>query len=175
MGLQSQLHDVGSDSIPILLVALIATCLSHLRSLLAAVCHSLPRRLHHHIVDENFLHISSGLAGLIAISDHRLSLRPFRYHRQHHFASAASDEPPVCVFCLCHLKSGDSVCKLPCNHIFHNHIDCLGGWLDQMKFSCPVCRSPIISGWRVDQTQRRVASDLATHFAVRNLGSQKER
>lgn len=166
MGLQSQLNDVGSDSIPIMVVAVIAALYGHLRSLVAAVCHTLPR-LHHHIVDDNLFHISSGLAGLIAVADHRLSLRRFRYHSSFAVSAAEDDESPMCIFCRCHLKSGEAVCELPCNHIFHDHTDCLGGWLDQMKFNCPLCRSPIISGWRVDHAQRRVATDLGTHFAVR--------
>jgi hypothetical protein len=42
-----------------------------------------------------------------------------------------------CSICLEELTCGDSVCELPCKHIFHDA--CLGKWLER-EATCPVCR-----------------------------------
>ena len=42
-----------------------------------------------------------------------------------------------CTICLEKYEIGDTVCKLPCNHIFHK--DCLQDWLHK-QMNCPLCR-----------------------------------
>ena len=47
-------------------------------------------------------------------------------------------EPPVCCICLVAMKVKDSVCHLPCKHIFH--YKCIEKWAET-KQECPYCRS----------------------------------
>lgn len=117
MGLQGQLSDVSSDSIPLMLVALLATFFRHVRSLL--LLPSAP------VVTSN-----------ISVLADQLNLnRLFSYS---YADNAASD----CIVCLSTLKTGDQVRKLDCRHLFHKQ--CLEGWLQHLNFNCPLCRSPLL-------------------------------
>ncbi|GKV47297.1 hypothetical protein SLEP1_g54210 [Rubroshorea leprosula] len=161
MGLQSQLNDVSSDSIPLLLVALIANCVCSLRNFLFGLLQSarlLPSP-DQTIGDEGL--IGSGLASLIVLSE-QLNLNrvfSYRYCCDVNRSEGGSD----CVVCLCTLRDGDRVRKLDCRHVFHK--DCFDGWLDHLKFNCPLCRSPLIADERVDAAQRRVGEDLIGWFS----------
>jgi E3 ubiquitin-protein ligase RHA2 len=172
MGLQSQLNDVSSDSIPLLLVALIANCVAYIRSLLFGLLHSLGlSRFDPNRVDDGLLSaVGSGLAGLIALADQLNNNQAFSYE----YAAADEDgagptadpmDRPICVVCRCAMKDGDQVRRLPCRHVFHK--ECFDGWLDHLKFNCPLCRSPLVSDERVALARRRVGDDLLSWFSLR--------
>ncbi|EOA24864.1 hypothetical protein CARUB_v10018154mg [Capsella rubella] len=124
MGLQGQLSDVSSDSIPLMLVALLATFFRRLRSLLLLPSTSSP-----------VLVVTSGLSNISVLADHLNLNRLFSFRY-------ADDAPSDCIVCLSTLKTGEQVRKLDCRHVFHKH--CLEGWLQHLNFSCPLCRSPLL-------------------------------
>lgn len=43
-----------------------------------------------------------------------------------------------CCVCLEIMPRGEKVRLLPCRHAFHH--DCINGWFEQNKFSCPMCK-----------------------------------
>ncbi|XP_008777196.1 E3 ubiquitin-protein ligase RHA2A-like [Phoenix dactylifera] len=151
MGLSNRLHDVSSDSIPILLVVTAAEWVSYLRSLLLCLLHSLGLlRLHPADEDPLVPAAGSGLAGLVVIA---ASTRSFIYEPA---PSAAEEEE--CVVCLCGLADGDRVRRLACCHVFHS--ECLDGWFDQRNLSCPLCRSPLAAEERRADADRRIGAEL---------------
>lgn len=162
MGLQSQLNDVSSDSIPLLLVAIIANCVAYIRSLLLGLFQSMGlSRFDADEVEDGLLGaVGSGLASLIVLAE-QLNLNRVVSYRYGDDGSPASD----CVVCLCSLRDGDQVRRLACRHVFHK--ECFDGWLDHLNFNCPLCRSPLVSDERVHLTQRRVGGDLVTWFSMR--------
>lgn len=168
MGLQNQLNDVSSESIPILLVALIANCVRYLRSLLFTILHSLglPKFHHDEMADDNIIldAVGSGLAGLIVLAEqlnlNRVFSYPYNYNRPDE-GGAVSD----CVVCLSRLSHGDHVRRLACRHVFHK--ECFDGWLDHLNFNCPLCRLPVVADESVSITERRVTDDLMTWFSLR--------
>ncbi|VVB03706.1 unnamed protein product [Arabis nemorensis] len=131
MGLQGQLSDVSSDSIPLMLVALLATLFKHVRSFILRICSSGPH------LDASV--VSSGLANLVVLADQLNLNRLFSYRY------AAGEEEEVrkldCIVCLSTLKAGEEVRKLGCRHVFHKQ--CLEGWIQHLNFNCPLCRSPL--------------------------------
>ncbi|KAG2261720.1 hypothetical protein Bca52824_068799 [Brassica carinata] len=129
MGLQGQLSDVSSDSIPLMLVALIATLFKHVRSFFLEF--SGP-------VDDAASVSSEGLVNLAVLADQLKLNRLFSYIYAVDNA-AASD----CIVCLSTLETGEEVRKLDCRHVFHK--SCLEGWLQHLNFNCPLCRSTLIS------------------------------
>ncbi|TKY50905.1 E3 ubiquitin-protein ligase RHA2A [Spatholobus suberectus] len=159
MGLQNQLNDVSSGSIPLLVLAQIATCVNYLRSMLLALLQSLGLCRFHtdQIVDEGFLAaVGSGLAGLIMLSD-QLTLK-----NQFCYDGAGGDHG--CVVCQNSFEDGDQVRMLPCRHVFHRR--CFDGWLHHYKFNCPLCRSPLFSDERVALTERRLGQQLVSWFSL---------
>uniref|UniRef100_A0A1J3CA93 Putative E3 ubiquitin-protein ligase RHA2B n=1 Tax=Noccaea caerulescens TaxID=107243 RepID=A0A1J3CA93_NOCCA len=132
MGLQGQLSDVSSDSIPLMLVALLATLFKHVRSFLHRFCVSGP----HLSVDDASASVSSGLANLVVLADQLNLNRLFSYR----YADNVSSD---CIVCLSTLKAGEEVRKLDCRHVFHKQ--CLEGWIQHLNFSCPLCRSPLLT------------------------------
>lgn len=147
MGLQNQLNNVSSESIPILLVALIANCVCYLRSLLFTILHSLglsrfdpdDQVVNHNLIDG----VGSGLAGLIVLAEQLNLNRVFSYpYSDRGDIPSGSD----CVVCLNRLSNGEHVRKLACRHVFHK--ECFDGWLDHLNFNCPLCRVPLVSGER---------------------------
>ncbi|XP_004300948.1 PREDICTED: E3 ubiquitin-protein ligase RHA2A [Fragaria vesca subsp. vesca] len=168
MGLQGQMSDLSSDSIPILLLAVVATFVSHLRSSLFSFLHSLglcrrPDRRAPPTDDGLLTAVGSGLAGLAILAEqlNLNSLFSYRYDHSRHREGAVPD----CIVCLSAMKDGDRVRMLHCRHLFHKH--CFDGWLDQLNFSCPICRSPLVHEERVNQTRRRVGGDLVNWFSLR--------
>ncbi|XP_021614969.1 E3 ubiquitin-protein ligase RHA2A [Manihot esculenta] len=168
MGLQNQLNDVSSDSIPLLLIALIAKCVDHLRSLLFTFFHffGLSRfGSSHGVIDDGLLaSMGSSLAGLIVLAEQLNLNRVFSYR---YCCGGGDDNNKVgsdCVVCLCTLRDGEQVRKLDCRHVFHK--DCFDGWLDHLNFNCPLCRSPLVSNQRVEFTRRRVGGDLLDWFST---------
>ncbi|KAG5392285.1 hypothetical protein IGI04_022248 [Brassica rapa subsp. trilocularis] len=115
MGLQGQLSDVSSDSLPLMLLSLLAVFLSRLRSFLLPPCDpasNLP-------LDDGSI-VASGLANIIVLAD-QLSLNRLSSYRS--VGEGGSD----CVVCLSELHEGEEVRKLECGHVFHK--PCLEGWL----------------------------------------------
>lgn len=43
-----------------------------------------------------------------------------------------------CSICLDSMPVGSAVRVLPCRHLFHH--DCIVGWFEQAKYSCPLCK-----------------------------------
>lgn len=167
MGLQSQLNDVSSDSIPLLVVALIANCVSYVRSVLLGLVHSLGlTRFGPDPVDDGFLGaVGSGLAGLIVLAE-QLNLNRVSSYPYCSGGGGTSD----CVVCMSTLRSGEQVRRLSCRHVFHK--DCFDGWLGHLNFNCPLCRSPLLTADQDNQSvaftrQRRVGAGLVSWFSLR--------
>ncbi|KAF8096272.1 hypothetical protein N665_0313s0038 [Sinapis alba] len=130
MGLQGQLSDASSDSIPLMLLALIATLFKHIRSFFLRFSTS----------DDASSSVYSGLANVAVLADQLKLNRLFSYrYNAADNAAAASD----CIVCLSTLKRGEEVRKLDCRHVFHKQ--CLEGWIEHLNFNCPLCRSPLIA------------------------------
>lgn len=54
------------------------------------------------------------------------------------------EEEEVCCVCLVEFEREDVVSQLPkCGHVFH--MGCIEGWLNRDHFSCPLCRSLLLS------------------------------
>ncbi|KAL5553049.1 hypothetical protein UlMin_040450 [Ulmus minor] len=166
MGLQSQLNDVSSDSIPLLLIALIANCVNNLRSFLFGFLHSLGLlRFGPDPVDDGVLaSVGSGLAGLIVLADQLNLNRAFSY-RYSDDRRCGGESGSDCVVCMSTLRTGDHVRRLSCRHVFHK--DCFEGWLGHLNFNCPLCRSPLVSDERVNLTRRQVGADVLAWFSLR--------
>ncbi|CAG7873005.1 unnamed protein product [Brassica rapa] len=133
MGLQGQLSDVSSDSIPLMLVALLATLFKHVRSFFLRFSALSV------VVDDDAAasaSVTSGLANLAVLADQLKLNRLFSYS---YVDNAASD----CIVCLSTLKTGEEVRKLDCRHVFH--MNCLEGWLQHLNFNCPLCRSTLLA------------------------------
>lgn len=177
MGLHGQLIDLSSDSLPLLLVALIANCFGNLRSLLFSLLHSMGMTrsdpIHNNPVGP---HVGSGLASLIVLAEQLNNNGAFSYKYNNNInkisenyccgqgvvSSATSSD---CMVCLCTLRDGEIVRKLDCRHVFHK--ECFDGWLHHLNFNCPLCRSPVVSDERVSNTRRRVGGDLIQWFSFR--------
>ncbi|XP_054810457.1 E3 ubiquitin-protein ligase RHA2A-like [Prosopis cineraria] len=163
MGLQNHLHDVSSDSIPLLLLLHLAAGFNYLRSILLAFLHSLGfDRFHAHrppIVDDALLAtVGSGFASLVVLSD-QLHANYDVPDDDHEIAASS-----MCVVCRSKYKEGDQVRRLPCHHAFHRR--CFDAWLHQLKFNCPLCRSTLVSDERVALTERRVGSQVLSWFSL---------
>ncbi|GMJ04759.1 RING-H2 finger protein 2B [Hibiscus trionum] len=161
MGLQSQLNDVSSDSIPLLLVAIIARCVGYLRSLLLGFLHAIglfPCPDQRTTIEDVGL-LGSGLATLVVLAE-QLNLNKASSYK---YCGGAKGSD--CIVCLCGLRDGEQVRELDCCHVFHK--DCFDGWLDHLNFNCPLCRSPLKTDHqRVVCTRRRVGQDLFTWFSL---------
>ncbi|GKA69184.1 E3 ubiquitin protein ligase RHA2A [Tanacetum coccineum] len=163
MGLQNQLTDFSSDSLPIFVLAIIANGVCYLRSALFTILRTLNIISYHQSddVDDGLLFdaVGSGLAGLILLTEQLNLNRSFPY--------TCSDQikDSDCVVCLNRLCDGEIVRRLTCQHVFHK--ECLDGWLDCFNFSCPVCRCKLVSDERVRLTRRRVVDDAMDWFSFR--------
>lgn len=160
MGLQGQLNDISSDSIPLLLVALIGTAVRHLRSFIFSVFHCLGLFCSSHSnasLDESLLaFLGSGLASLVLVTEQR-------QHDGTLLSSASSSRRSEdCVVCLSRLREGDILTTLPCHHVYHKH--CIDGWVDRLNFTCPLCRYSVIPEERVQLMGRRVGSNIVAWF-----------
>lgn len=162
MGLCSDLKDVSSDSVPLLLVAMAAHCVCYLRSWLFCILQSMGLSK----IDGGDVVIASsadgqalwsGLAGMIALAQ-QLNTK----HRAFGFGDGDGSNPD-CVVCLCGLKEGEQVRRLDCSHVFHR--ECLDGWFDHSNLSCPLCRAPLVPEEHVAGVERRMGRDLLTWFS----------
>ncbi|MCD7456213.1 Ubiquitin-protein ligase [Datura stramonium] len=162
MGLQNQLTDVSTESIPILLVTLLANCVGNLRSFIFAFRQfiGLSSQLNPiQMEDTLYDAVGSGLAGVVMLAEQLNLNRMFSY------TFDEQGDESSCVVCLNRLGDGDHVRKLTCKHVFHK--ECFDGWLDTLNFNCPICRSPLVSDERVALTQRRVVWDVLAWFSLR--------
>lgn len=52
------------------------------------------------------------------------------------------EEAVECCFCLDDMQDGESICRLPCMHVFH--ADCVVPYLlSTQALMCPMCRHPV--------------------------------
>ena len=65
----------------------------------------------------------------------------------------ASCNQHECCVCLESMPQGEKVRILPCRHVFHH--DCINGWFDQKKYSCPMCKMDL----KKHLAERRIASE----------------
>ncbi|XP_069153007.1 E3 ubiquitin-protein ligase RHA2A [Solanum lycopersicum] len=163
MGLQNQLSDVSTESIPILLVTLLANCIANLRSIIFTFLQFIGVSVNPIQIEENAIYdaVGSGLAGVVMLAEQLNLNRMFSYAFDDQSAGSS------CVFCLNRLIDGENVRKLDCKHVFHKA--CFDGWLDTFNFNCPICRSSlsVVSDERVEVTRRRVAWDVIEWFSLR--------
>jgi hypothetical protein len=52
------------------------------------------------------------------------------------------EEEPTCTICLCEYEDGDTLVRLPCNHIYHD--ECLNAWTNDHS-KCPLCNMDLES------------------------------
>lgn len=161
MGLNNQITDLSSDSLPIFLLAVIANTVSYLRSLIFTFLNTLNIISHHQSNDLTFFSdsLSSGLAGIILLADQLNLNRVFSYKFS---PTTTTNDVSDCVVCLNSFIDGEQVRKLTCHHVFHK--DCFDGWIGCMNFKCPLCRSSLVSDEQVVFTRRRVADDVMDWF-----------
>ncbi|CAN4114570.1 unnamed protein product [Withania somnifera] len=166
MGLQNQLTDVSSESVPILLITLLANCVANLRSTIFSFLQFLgfttsqfnPVQMEDTLYDA----LGSGLAGVVILAEQLNLNRIFSYSFDDQGDEAAGSS---CVVCLSRLGDGEHVRKLDCKHVFHKV--CLDGWLDTFNFNCPICRSSLVYEERVEVMRRRVVWDVIDWFSLR--------
>ncbi|KAJ0763711.1 putative transcription factor interactor and regulator LIM family [Helianthus annuus] len=169
MGLQNTLTDLSSDSFPIFLLSIIATGVRYLHSLILTILHTFNLISTHpsdDVIQDAFLFdaVGSGLASLILLAD-QLSLNRAGSYKYSLCAEGSDPVSSDCVVCLNGFTDGEHVRKLACRHVFHK--ECFDGWLDQLNFKCPLCRSPLVSDERVVVTRRRLTRDVMDWFSVR--------
>mmetsp|Transcript_17141 Transcript_17141/g.25370 ORF Transcript_17141/g.25370 Transcript_17141/m.25370 type:complete len:168 (+) Transcript_17141:44-547(+) len=49
---------------------------------------------------------------------------------------------PNCSICLGDFERSEKLCRLPCNHIYHD--PCINTWLDSGKNTCPLCVESVV-------------------------------
>lgn len=76
------------------------------------------------------------------------------------------DEEPSCSICLCEYENGETVTKLPCNHIYHE--SCIGSWT-QSHVRCPLCNYDLMTGFEQPESVRNQQNNEAEHLAFRNM------
>ena len=60
------------------------------------------------------------------------------------YMSLVSNDPESeCIICYNEYTENDMVTKLDCNEKHFFHTECITGWIEQGKNSCPICRAPI--------------------------------
>ncbi|EPS62564.1 hypothetical protein M569_12227, partial [Genlisea aurea] len=150
MGLQSQLSDVSSESVIVLIALFMAKSMCYLRSRVLAL----------EAADSRYDVVGSGIAGLLVLCDqlnlNRILSSPF--------AADAGTETADCAVCLNRLGEGDDdlVRRLACSHVFHKV--CFDSWLHELNFTCPLCRAPLYPDENAEEDRRRVTADLLTWF-----------
>ncbi|KAL3501797.1 hypothetical protein ACH5RR_036246 [Cinchona calisaya] len=172
MGLQNQLTDISTESIPILMITLIANCVACLRSILFDFFQTFGLKSvnvfdittnMYQLDDSSCDSVGSGLTGVIMLADQLNQNRAQSYKYEGGASSSSSSSGLDCVVCLNGLDEGEHVRKLAaCRHVFHK--DCFEGWLDHLNFNCPLCRTPLVPDERVAFTKRRVAGDVLAWF-----------
>ncbi|GAA0155782.1 hypothetical protein LIER_13433 [Lithospermum erythrorhizon] len=156
MGLQNQLTDVSSESIPIIIISIIAKWACYIRSLFFDIFHFIlsPNHLHQMHDAHAYDVVGSGLANVVVLAE-QLNLNRVLSHSFHD----KGDPYSKCVVCLIHFGGGDHVRILACQHVFHK--DCFDGWLHCLNFNCPLCRASLVSDESVELTRRRFEEGIA--------------
>ncbi|KAL3765507.1 hypothetical protein ACHAWO_011105 [Cyclotella atomus] len=77
------------------------------------------------------------------------------------------EEEPSCSICLCEYEMGESVMRLPCNHIYHE--SCLDSWVTN-HVRCPLCNFDLMEGFeappRPPQQQQQHQNNNAELFRM---------
>ncbi|KAG9155058.1 hypothetical protein Leryth_011047 [Lithospermum erythrorhizon] len=141
MGLESQLTNVSSESIPILIFTTISNSICYLRSRFFAILQH-----NHEIEDPQNVVVGSGLANVVMLAE-QLNLNLVVSYKYKEKNGDNCDEMK-CVVCLNYFSGGEQVRTLACMHVFHK--SCFDGWLDQLNFNCPLCRSELIADEHVE-------------------------
>jgi len=76
------------------------------------------------------------------------------------------EEEPSCSICLCEYENGDTVTKLPCNHIYHE--SCLSSWTDS-HVRCPLCNYDLMTGFEQPESVRNQQNNEVEQLAFRNM------
>jgi len=76
------------------------------------------------------------------------------------------DEEPSCSICLCEYENGETVTKLPCNHIYHE--SCLSSWTES-HVRCPLCNYDLMTGFEQPESVRNQQNNEADQLAFRNM------
>ncbi|KAL7439186.1 hypothetical protein ACHAXM_006606 [Skeletonema potamos] len=79
-----------------------------------------------------------------------------------------NDEEPSCSICLCEYENGETVTKLPCNHIYHE--SCLSSWTEN-HVRCPLCNYDLMTGFEQPESVRNQQqnNNEAEQLAFRNM------
>ncbi|KAM7270797.1 hypothetical protein ACFE04_030011 [Oxalis oulophora] len=160
MGLRCELHDISSNSLPILLIILIATTITSLRSSILSFLYSL------HLISYSTAHggdYYDDFSLLISSDQRQRRLDINRNSKTTKYKHTINNDDDDCVVCMCRLRDGDLVRRLDCRHVFHKH--CLDGWLDSMKLTCPLCRAPVLIDRQVDVESTRVRGGILAWFS----------
>lgn len=72
------------------------------------------------------------------------------------------EDEPSCSICLCEYEKGESVMRLPCNHLYHE--SCLDSWITN-HVRCPLCNYDLMEGFEppprpAEQQPQNNAHDL---------------
>ncbi|KAH7426889.1 hypothetical protein KP509_10G020700 [Ceratopteris richardii] len=103
----------------------------------------------------------SGLIVSELANEIRKALPLSAYNPDLHASAQANGDCPVC---LQEFHKDEEVCHLPfCRHLYHKF--CLAPWLDQQQFTCPVCRSSLVSE-EVCRRQRKREQEISDELTV---------
>ncbi|KAK1374842.1 E3 ubiquitin-protein ligase RHA1B [Heracleum sosnowskyi] len=75
------------------------------------------------------------------------------------------DPPDSCAVCLYEFDCNDEIRRLTnCRHVFHRN--CVDRWMDHDQKTCPLCRTPFISGDLQDEFNERLwaASGISDYY-----------
>jgi len=78
------------------------------------------------------------------------------------------DEEPSCSICLCEYENGETVTKLPCNHIYHE--SCITSWTES-HVRCPLCNYDLMTGFEKPESVRsqQQNNNETEQLAFRNM------
>mmetsp|Transcript_44970 Transcript_44970/g.103994 ORF Transcript_44970/g.103994 Transcript_44970/m.103994 type:complete len:354 (-) Transcript_44970:260-1321(-) len=85
------------------------------------------------------------LKAIAALPTHRIEPQKPAREAVDEEAPQVQSEENTCSICLEAMVGGDTVCTLPCRHVFH--VDCGVNWL-RLKGTCPLCKRGIHPGRR---------------------------
>lgn len=153
MGLQiGELEDITYDSIPILLLTIIAAAI---RSLRASVFNFINQLKGAELID-------SGHSTLISIAEQLNLINIIALCSNSIDELNGYSDDIDCVVCLCEMSKRQRLRKLECGHVFHKK--CLDGWLNQLHFTCPLCRSPVPN---VTNSKSKMECSNSSWFGIR--------
>ncbi|KAL8045973.1 hypothetical protein ABFX02_08G149100 [Erythranthe guttata] len=90
---------------------------------------------------------------------------PVSQFQELEYSSSIDDNEEVCSICLMKFLTEDTVNKLPkCGHVFH--MECLEKWLDRCRFTCPLCRSSLLSVRSSSPCKTRASPPLSINLTA---------